>query len=384
MSVKKSKAIIALGSNLGDRLEYLQKAVVLVEQETIRITAFSSLFESPAWGFEGASFYNSCIAVETVLSPFELMQKLAAVELFLGRKRKQNATTYINRTVDLDLLLYEDESFDFPELTLPHPRFHLRNFVLYPLIEIASHWIHPNFNKSIRVLKEECPDNSICKRLPLEWWTPPIFKFFSFIAVEGNIGAGKTTLSNKIAQRFDVPIIEEAFSKNPHLADFYQDSDRFALAVETFFVEDRAKQLQSFTKHHQGPFIADYMFEKSIVFASLTLKEKDFKQFEKKCKALQSQRISPDIVVYLETELEQLKKQIKQRGRLYEQNIDEDYLLSVEQKYKQFFKANPNYPILILPTKGLDFENKESDFQQIIRSIYRFGILKKYPKPQSP
>ena len=225
---------ISLGSNQGDRLDYLTKALILIEAQDIRVVAFSSIYETTPWGFESTLFYNACAQLETALVPEDLMKILLMIEEKLGRVRNSEVG-YSARTIDLDLLFYNGLVIDLPFLTLPHPRIHLRNFVLLPLSEIAPNWIHPIKFKSLSELVKQSPDASVCKPFPLSFWTPPIFEAFPFIAIEGNIGAGKTTLAKKLSTHYKSSLLLEAYAENPYLELFYKEPKKYALAVETFF-----------------------------------------------------------------------------------------------------------------------------------------------------
>jgi len=359
----------------------MQKALCLLEQETLTLENCSSLYETPPWGFESLPFYNAVAVIKTSLSPLELLEELLKIERQLGRIRATESTGYEARTIDLDLLLYNDVILESPSLSLPHPRLHLRNFVLDPLVEVAPQWVHPQFRKTMVQLRAESEDTATGEQLPFEHWTPPIFDFFPYLAIEGNIGAGKTTLTQKIAMRFGVSEIHELFSKNPHLVDFYENPDIHALAVESFFLQDRAQQLSHFWKHHKGKAVADYSFDKSLIFASQTLESSLFDSFQHTFTAAQKSIPTPDLILYLDTPVEQLHQQIRRRGRSFEQTIETSYLNALEKKYKQWCSLPSEYPKVILSTKGIDFEANEADFQCVLRAIFRIGVLRTHPTP---
>lgn len=357
----------------------MQKALCLVEQESITIERCSSLYETPPWGFESMPFYNAIVVIKTSLSPFELLEELLKIERQLGRIRSSEFKGYKARTLDLDLLLYNEEILKSPKLTLPHPRLHLRNFVLDPLVEVAPERLHPELGKTMMQLRKASEDFATCVKLPFKNWTPPIFDFFSYLAIEGNIGAGKTTLTKKVASRFGVSKIHEQFSKNPHLIDFYENPNIHALAVESFFLQDRAQQLSQFWKHNKGKAVADYSFDKSLIFASQTLESSLFNSFQHTFTAAQKSIPTPDLILYLDTPVDQLHQQIRCRGRSFEQTIETSYLNALEKKYKQWCSVPSEYPKVILSTKGIDFEANEADFQYVLRAIFRIGVLQTHP-----
>lgn len=150
---------LSLGSNQGDRLYYLQQAVDLISDRMGDIYQISSVYETPAWGFQANHFLNAVLWVTTSLTPEAVIEQALNIEKKLGRTRT-NQPGYQDRTLDVDILFYEDLIIHTPSLTIPHPRLHLRHFVLVPLQEIAPHWIHPEFNKSVKQLLEESAEES--------------------------------------------------------------------------------------------------------------------------------------------------------------------------------------------------------------------------------
>ena len=368
--MKKNQAVISLGSNLGNRLELLQKALVLLEQNDIKLTAISSLYETPAWGFDSTPFYNACAQIETDFNPEELLSVFLEIEEQLGRVRQQS-DRYTARQIDLDLLFYENLILNTDGLVLPHPRLHLRNFVLVPLKEIVPQWQHPVLNLTVNELLEQCSDQDDLEKLPFRKWSPPIFDLFPYITIEGNIGVGKTTLAHKMANVYELPLLKEAFAKNPYLEKFYADPVAYALAVEAYFLEDRINQTQLFWKQNKNKAVSDYNIHKSVVFAQQNLNSADFKDYQSRFNEnLHSQKL-PNLMVYLHTDIDILQEQIKNRGRPYEQKIKNQYLKQIEQGYQDLIQSDLPYPVVSISTKNLDFETKEADFQSLLRIIYR-------------
>jgi len=151
------RVYLSIGSNLGNRTENLEQSVSLVEQAIGPARQMSAVYESEAWGFLSENrFYNMCMEVETTLPPYEVMHHLLQIEDRMGRER--SADGYQDRTIDLDLLFYDDLVMDTPDLVLPHPGIPERRFVLVPLAEIAQGFIHPVLNISVAELLEKCPD----------------------------------------------------------------------------------------------------------------------------------------------------------------------------------------------------------------------------------
>jgi 2-amino-4-hydroxy-6-hydroxymethyldihydropteridine diphosphokinase len=368
--LKIKKAVISLGSNLGNRLELLQKTLVLLEQNNIKVTALSSLYETPAWGFDSEPFYNACVQIETDFSPQELLSLFLEIEEQLGRIRQQS-DEYTARQIDLDLLFYENLILNTDELELPHPRLHLRNFVLVPLKEIVPKWQHPVLNLTVTELLGQCSDQDELEKLPFHKWSPHIFDAFPFIIIEGNIGVGKTTLAQKMATLYKLPLLKEAFTKNPYLEKFYTDPETYALDVETYFFKDRINQTQLFWKQNKTKAVSDYSILKSLIFARQNLNSADFKDYQNRfSENLHTQKL-PNLMVYLHTDIDILQEQIKKRGRPYEQKIKNQYLEQIEKGYQDIIQSDLPYPVVSISTKNFDFETNEADFQSLLRFIYR-------------
>ena len=154
---------LCLGGNIGDREKAIYHALLEIGQLVGEITAQSKIYETEAWGVENQQAYlNQCVEVKTLLSPNELINTLLSIEQHLGRKRSLNEV-YEPRTIDIDILFYNKEVIDNEELTIPHPRLHLRKFVLIPLNEICSYYLHPLLNKTIFNLLSKCEDQSEVK-----------------------------------------------------------------------------------------------------------------------------------------------------------------------------------------------------------------------------
>jgi len=155
-----TKVFILLGSNLGDKFVLINKAINLLVLEAGELITASDIFFSAPWGYDSTNhFYNAVIQMETNLNPDELLQKCIEIEQKLGRKEKEKPE-YEDRIIDIDILFYGQQIIHLPDLTIPHPRMHLRKFTLLPLRQIAPDFIHPIFQKSISQLLNECEDDS--------------------------------------------------------------------------------------------------------------------------------------------------------------------------------------------------------------------------------
>ena len=156
---------ILLGSNMGDKLTLLNNAIEIIGSRCGKVIKKSSLYESEPWGFDAEqNFINQAICVETELSAHKLLRELLSIEIELGRDRRRHYETYVSRPIDLDVIYYGEMINDDRELILPHPRLHLRRFVLEPLCEISSDFIHPVFNVTNKELLDRCEDEGIVVR----------------------------------------------------------------------------------------------------------------------------------------------------------------------------------------------------------------------------
>lgn len=156
------EVLLLLGSNKGDRLSYLNSAIKRISSLSLTNITSSSVYESEPWGFDTETWFLNCaIKMTTLLTPEELIQKLLQIELDLGRVRFSGATGYESREIDIDVILIGGRIIDSSIITVPHPRMHLRKFVLIPACEIVPNYIHPVFNKDLRQLLKSCQDQSI-------------------------------------------------------------------------------------------------------------------------------------------------------------------------------------------------------------------------------
>jgi len=190
----------------------------------------------------------------------------------------------------------------------------------------------------------------------------------NYIVIEGNIGAGKTSLAEKYAEEMNARLVLEQFADNPFLPQFYSDRERYAFPLELFFVAERFQQLKD-TLNKQDLFqtttIADYVFIKSLLFAKVNLTEEEFKLYQRLFQIIHSTLPEPDILVYLHCDVERLLKNINMRGREYELNISTDYLSSIQNTYFDYFKTVTGYPILIINVTKADFVKDETHYSKI-------------------
>lgn len=180
---------------------------------------------------------------------------------------------------------------------------------------------------------------------------------YEFITIEGNIGAGKTTLATQLSKYYNARLVLEAFADNPFLPKFYENPQQFAFPLELFFMAERYKQLQEMLVQKnmfQQVTISDYLFTKSLLFAKVTLTEEEFRLYQRLFDIVQQNLIHPQILIYLHAPVRKLQENIKKRRREYEQNIPDDYLLNIQDTYLQYIRLL-NMPVLLVDASGADF-----------------------------
>ncbi|HAG15076.1 MAG TPA: hypothetical protein DCG69_00925 [Bacteroidales bacterium] len=203
---------------------------------------------------------------------------------------------------------------------------------------------------------------------------------YNYIAIEGTIGAGKTSLATKISEDYNGKLILEQFDDNPFLPKFYLEADKYAFPLELSFLAERYQQLTA-QLHSQDLFknftISDYFITKSLIFAQKTLPNDLFGLYNKLFQIINASLPTPDLLVYLYLRVDRLQENIRLRGRSYEQSIGNDYLEGIQQGYFEFIKQQQNMRILILDTNDIDFVKNPADYQKIMYHIeqeYAIGI----------
>jgi deoxyguanosine kinase len=196
---------------------------------------------------------------------------------------------------------------------------------------------------------------------------------YNYVIIEGNIGAGKTTLAEKIAFQFDARLVLERFAENPFLPKFYDDPFKYSFPLELSFLADRYKQLKeeivvqdlfkTFT-------IADYYFMKSLVFAATTLNGDEYNLYRQIFYIIYGSLPKPDIYVYLHLNTEKLLQNIEKRGRNYEKSITIEYLQKIQDSYFTFFRQNPENRYLVIDINNIDFVGNENHYTKVIDTIF--------------
>ena len=194
---------------------------------------------------------------------------------------------------------------------------------------------------------------------------------FQYLAIEGPIGVGKTSLTRLLAKEFNARMILEKPEDNPFLESFYQDRRKYAFQTQLFFLVNRFQQQKDIVQPHlfNQVTLADYLFAKDRVFASITLDDQELTLYEQIYTLLSVQIPSPDLVIFLQAKPEALLHRIRSRGNSYEKEIDLDYLKTLTEAYNYFFFHYDETPLLIIDTTEIDFVKRKEDLDQLIREI---------------
>jgi deoxyadenosine/deoxycytidine kinase len=191
---------------------------------------------------------------------------------------------------------------------------------------------------------------------------------YNFITIEGNIGAGKTTLANLLSEKLNGRLILEEFAENPFLPKFYQNPEQHAFPLELFFLAERYKQLKDLLTTRdifQKITISDYLFTKCLLFAKVNLQSEEFRLFQKLFDIINPQIIQPDLLIYLHSPVSKLQQNIKKRNRSFEQGISDNYLFSIQENYTQYIKQH-NIKTVFVDVTQADFINNESHLKAIL------------------
>jgi 2-amino-4-hydroxy-6-hydroxymethyldihydropteridine diphosphokinase len=365
--------LLSLGTNMGNKLENLETCIMAIHNTIATVVEVSKVYETPAWGFEGDVFYNCAITIHSQKSAQKILSKVIQLEKKLGRIRT-NTEQYESRSIDIDIISFNDEIIETENLKIPHIQLQNRKFVLFPINDIAPKWKHPKLNKTISELLISCEDTS--KITTVGTLKNPINNLtlnqLNYIAIEGNIGAGKTTLATKIAEDCNAKLILERFADNPFLPKFYKDQNRYAFPLEMSFLADRYQQLSDDLAQFdlfKDFIVADYHIFKSQIFAKVTLQEDEFRLYKTMFDIMYKEMPKPDLYIYLYQNTDRLLANIKKRGRSYEQDISSNYLEKINQGYLEYIKSQTDINALIIDISELDFVKNQEDYIYILNEI---------------
>ena len=194
---------------------------------------------------------------------------------------------------------------------------------------------------------------------------------YHFITIEGNIGAGKTTLSHLLSRHFNARLVLEEFADNPFLPKFYENPKLYAFPLELFFMAERYKQLKDLIQQKdlfQHITISDYLFTKCLLFAKVNLPEDEFRLYHRLFEIINQQLLQPDLLIYLHTPVSRLQTNIKKRNRSYEQNIPDEYLFNIQETYTNYIKQH-NIKTLFIDASNADFLGNEKHLKVVIDAL---------------
>lgn len=195
---------------------------------------------------------------------------------------------------------------------------------------------------------------------------------YTYISIEGNIGAGKTTLAKMLAEQFNCRLILEQFTDNPFLPYFYEDPERYAFPLELFFMTERYKQMQTLLPQQElfrDLTISDYFFTKTLLFARNNLQDEEFRMFQRLFQTLSASFPKPEMIVYLHRSVDKLMENIRRRGRDYENSITPAYLKKIQNVYFEYFRMETSIPVVIIDVDQIDFVEDQKYYQEIVNCI---------------
>ncbi len=373
---KQHQVILSIGTNQGNRLENIERCIEGLHKEIGTIIRVSKLYETPSWGFESEKFYNCAVILNTHKSAHHILEEVLLLEEALGRVRATNIEGYQARVIDIDVIAFDEEIIASEKLQVPHPEMQNRLFVLLPMRDLELDWRHPILQKYLHELLVLSEDKSNCK--VIQNLEIPIAKIkldhFNYIAIEGNIGAGKTTLTNKLAEDFNAKTVLERFADNPFLPKFYEDQSRYAFPLEMSFLADRYQQISDDLAQFdlfKDFIVADYHIFKSLIFAKVTLAEDEFRLYKTMFDIIYKEMPKPDLYIYLYQSTERLLQNIKERGRSYEQEIPAEYLEKINSGYLDYIKSQKDLNVLIIDVTDRDFLNQQEDYVFVLEEIQK-------------
>lgn len=194
---------------------------------------------------------------------------------------------------------------------------------------------------------------------------------YHFITIEGNIGAGKTTLAHLLSKRLNARLVLEEFDDNPFLPKFYENPKQYAFPLELFFMAERFKQLKDMLRTKdmfQSVTVSDYLFTKCLLFAKVNLPEDEFRLYQKLFDIMHQQIVFPDVVIYLHASVQKLQKNIKKRNRTYEQNIPDEYLFNIQETYTSYIKQH-NIKTIFIDASNADFLDNEKHLKVVLDAL---------------
>jgi deoxyguanosine kinase len=381
-------ATLALGSNLGDREVFIQKALDALRNIATGPIRKSKVYETPPLG-PGAQgkYLNLCVRFPTRLSARELLDYCRETESRVGRQARGR---WAAREIDLDILAYGNDIVHEENLVIPHPHILDRQFVLVPLADLDPDFTLTGFTETVSRQLERCIEvqgrQDIAEYRPRPSLGRSLPDRVRYLAVEGVIGVGKSTLVKALGERLGCMELYEEFENNPFLSDFYKDKTRYAFQTQVFFFLSRYRQIQELFQQQdlfRPQIVSDYMFAKDKVFATLNLDENELALYYKFAGLLERELVRPDYVVYLQADTRTLMQRIRLRDRAYERTIEEPYIEALNRAYNTYFHYYAASPLLVVNTNNIDFVKNPEDLDMLIDRIAKVPEGVAYFSPTS-
>jgi deoxyguanosine kinase len=357
-------AYIGLGSNLGNRERSIREALrMLADNGSVQVARVSDLTETDPLGpVSQPKYINGVAQVRTALSPQELLGRLKVIEAALGRPAEHG--TWEPRTVDLDLLLFGDQTVQSAGLIVPHPQMHLRSFVLDGLCQLQPDLVHP-------VLREPVCD--LAKRLGGRDFAPdPAVP--QLVSVAGVIGVGKTTAARTLAEAFGTEVLYEPYDTNPFLPQVYAGRCELALDSQLYFLVHRAQQLSPEALTPGKAAVTDYVFDKEWIYARRLLTPAQLALYESIYRPFAERVARPVVVVYLHDAPRNCLERIHRRSRPYEQKMSLDFLEGLDEDYRRLFKQWMTCPVIRVPASSLTGYS-EAVVEHLVRQVRAYMAL---------
>lgn len=356
---------IGLGSNVGDRNANIDKAIKLLKQSPgIDGLRISEIIETEPLGQANQDKYLNAVAeIKTNLDAQKLLEKLFEIENSLGRKRQEK---WGPRTIDLDLLFYDDERINSKELTVPHSRMHLRSFVLKGLCQLNPNLAHPTLGVKMAELLgrlNNC-DFALNPQVP------------QLISIAGMIGVGKTTLARKLCECFSIDLLAEPYDTNPFMPLVYAGQKELALHSQLYFLFNRTEQLNP-SKLTAGKFaVADYVFQKDRVYAELLLNDEQLSIYRELYDSCEKMVAQPVLVIYMTDSAQNCLQRIHKRNRPYEQGIKTEFLKALDSEFEKLFNSWTVCPVIRISKEDFDCL-KPDDLEKLVKQLQAYTAITK-------
>lgn len=354
-------AYIALGSNLGDRSAYIDNALKLLDEKSgIEVVRSSKSYETaPLGSVDQPEFINAAAELRTDLASANLLEQLVEVENALGRERTGK---WGPRTIDLDMLLYGDEIINTEKLAVPHPQMHLRSFVLRGLCELDEELKHPLLNVTMGELLSRLNGGNFAMNPDRA----------QLVSVAGLIGVGKTTLGEKLAQRFGAELLREPYDTNPFISREYAGQADPALYSELYFLTARTEQLHRKRLPKGKVIFSDYLFDKMPVYAEVFLSRRQRTVFDNLYGPCAQSVARPKLVIYLKDSNENCLGRIRHRNRPHEKQIDVAFLEELQSGYDAIFENWDKCPVITICKSEFDCM-RDDDINSLVKQVEAYA-----------